>query len=208
MFENSADFFGRIIVYSLDVLGEKASWEKGSYPEHSKGDGMLWYHTSVLPPQELMWMQPFLVWTFLDIFPTSSPRTHKLQPSYWMRGWDGFNCRFNKFLGIIRALETILHIRSISLSTYSLCLEDKAPFHWNTHIKKQTLCNSFFMHNPLICCLYHICFCTLICIQTIAYKWNKCSLLSAIVCASLCHLITDDAWCRFTIKFVRFSSTY
>uniref|UniRef100_A0A3B4GUK9 Nuclear receptor 2C2 associated protein n=1 Tax=Pundamilia nyererei TaxID=303518 RepID=A0A3B4GUK9_9CICH len=25
MFENSADFFGRIIVYSLDVLGEKAS---------------------------------------------------------------------------------------------------------------------------------------------------------------------------------------
>lgn len=26
MFENSADFFGRIIVYSLDVLGEKASW--------------------------------------------------------------------------------------------------------------------------------------------------------------------------------------
>lgn len=26
MFENSADFFGRIIVYSLDILGEKASW--------------------------------------------------------------------------------------------------------------------------------------------------------------------------------------
>uniref|UniRef100_A0A3Q4ABD4 Nuclear receptor 2C2-associated protein n=1 Tax=Mola mola TaxID=94237 RepID=A0A3Q4ABD4_MOLML len=25
MFENSADFFGRLIVYSLDVLGEKAS---------------------------------------------------------------------------------------------------------------------------------------------------------------------------------------
>uniref|UniRef100_A0AAQ5ZMN2 SUN domain-containing protein n=1 Tax=Amphiprion ocellaris TaxID=80972 RepID=A0AAQ5ZMN2_AMPOC len=25
MFENSADFFGRIIVYSLDVLGERAS---------------------------------------------------------------------------------------------------------------------------------------------------------------------------------------
>ncbi|KAL4000337.1 ATP-dependent DNA helicase 2 subunit 1 [Sarotherodon galilaeus] len=25
MFENSADFFGRIIVYSLDILGEKAS---------------------------------------------------------------------------------------------------------------------------------------------------------------------------------------
>ncbi|XP_032382330.1 nuclear receptor 2C2-associated protein [Etheostoma spectabile] len=25
MFENSADFFGRIIVYSLDVLGEKAT---------------------------------------------------------------------------------------------------------------------------------------------------------------------------------------
>ncbi|XP_039908782.1 nuclear receptor 2C2-associated protein [Simochromis diagramma] len=25
MFENSADFFGRVIVYSLDVLGEKAS---------------------------------------------------------------------------------------------------------------------------------------------------------------------------------------
>lgn len=74
MFENSADFFGRIIVYSLDVLGEKASWpffsplmRERKWPlSESTGCRMVWWHlgnmSSVLPPHELLWMWPFLVW--------------------------------------------------------------------------------------------------------------------------------------------------
>lgn len=46
MFENSADFFGRIIVYSLDVLGGKTSWQffkipswERKWPLSKKQDG-------------------------------------------------------------------------------------------------------------------------------------------------------------------------
>lgn len=70
MFENSADFFGRIIVYSLDVLGEKASWLFFFLnPPHETGNDLstgcwaMWWHLgnlSVPPaPHGLMWLGLF-----------------------------------------------------------------------------------------------------------------------------------------------------
>lgn len=73
MFENGADFFGRIIIYSLDVLGEKASWffsltphERGS--DLSKGYRLMWWRLGNMPVHaatswaDMTW--PFLVWMF------------------------------------------------------------------------------------------------------------------------------------------------
>lgn len=153
MFENSADFFGRIIVYSLDVLGGKASWpifffnplmREEMTPEESTGCRTVWWHlgnmSSVLPPHELMWMWPFLVWTLSGICWAISiliTQTRYAMHGVWIRVLIADLMGFFFFI-----------YNLFTLSILILCLWVEAPFQWNTQYKNKFLLK--LVHSPFL----------------------------------------------------------
>lgn len=139
MFENSADFFGRIIVYSLDVLGEKASWPSFSNPlmreevtlsevQDTGWRGGTW-KTSRLYCHLVNWYECGLFWygRFQDLSSHLTLDHLNTESLAWL---DYFYFILNGFSLIIYHL---------SRSLYLLCLWVEVPFQQNTQYENTFL---------------------------------------------------------------------
>lgn len=141
MFENSADFFGRIIVYSLDVLGEKASWPSFSNPlmreevtlsevQDTGWRGGTW-KTSWLYCHLVNWYECGLFW--YGCFQGSVKPSHPWPLEHRRPGI----IRIFFFYFILNGFFLIIY--HLSHGLYLLCLWVKVPFQQNTQYENTFL---------------------------------------------------------------------